>query len=48
MKRRESLDSELGGSQLAPEIEREERNREKMVVTIFGEGKIIFVEMDKL
>jgi hypothetical protein len=43
MKRMESLDSKLGGSQFTSKINREE----KMVVTIFGKRKIIFSEMDK-
>jgi len=47
MKRRESLESKLGGSQVALEFDREEKNRLKMVVTIFDRRKIIFSEMEK-
>ncbi len=44
MKRRESLDSKPSGSQPTSKINCEE----KMVVTLFGKGKINFLEMDKL
>ncbi len=47
MKRRESLESKSNGNQLAPKLVCEEKNKEKMVMTIFGKGKIIFLKMDK-
>jgi len=46
MKRKESLDLELGSSHLALKIDWKEKKREKMV-TLFDKGKIIFSEMNK-
>jgi hypothetical protein len=38
---------ELGGSQVASKFECEDEKKEKMVVTLSGKGKIIFLEMEK-
>jgi predicted HTH domain antitoxin len=46
MKRKESLDLELGSSHLALKIDRKEKKKEKMV-TLFDKGRIIFSEMNK-
>ncbi len=41
MKRKESLDSEPKGNQLALEIDQEEKKRKKIVVTFSSKGKKI-------
>ncbi len=46
MRRRESLESESNGNQGTLEFDREEKKREKMVVTLFGRGKIWIVGRD--
>ncbi len=46
MKGRESLELELGGNQPASKIDYEKK-KNKMVVTFFGKGRIIFLQMDK-
>ncbi len=47
MKRKESLDLKSRGNQLASKIEQEEKKTKKVVVTFFGKGWIIVLEMDK-
>ncbi len=47
MRRRENLELEPKGSQTTPKLEWEEKKREKMIMTIFGKCKIVFIEMDK-
>ncbi len=47
MKRRKSSKFEIGGSQATPKFDKEDKKREKMVVILFGKGKIIFSEMEK-
>jgi hypothetical protein len=47
MKRRESLKSEWGGSQIALEFKHEDKKKEEMVMTLSGRGKIILLEMEK-
>jgi hypothetical protein len=44
MKRRENLESELGGSQPTLKIDREEK---KMVVTLSNKGRNCFLKVDK-
>jgi hypothetical protein len=48
MKRKESLDLKLRGNQPTSKIDQEKKKIEKMVVTVFGKGRIIVLEMDKL
>ncbi len=47
MKRKQSLDSKVGGNELALKINLKEKKIEKIVVTLFDKGKIIFSKMDK-
>jgi predicted ribosome-associated RNA-binding protein Tma20 len=47
MNRKESFKSKLGGNQLAPKTECEDKKKEKRVVILFNKGKIIFLEMKK-
>ncbi len=47
IKRRESLKSKLNDNQASLEFDHKDRKKEKMVVTFFNRGKIIFLEMEK-
>jgi hypothetical protein len=47
MKKRESFKSEPSWNHVTLEFDHEDKKKEKMVVTLFGRGKIIFSKMKK-
>ncbi len=46
MRRKESLEFESNGNQGTPKFDHEEKKKEKLVVAIFGRGKIWIVGRD--
>jgi hypothetical protein len=48
IKRKESLEFELGGSQATLKFDHEDKKKKKMVVILSNRGKIIFSKMEKI